>query len=105
MIDIGTVLGRLNDTYDETNQQLKKYGIRFINKEGETRELTVRKNVKNPMQEAIHRAAWGKEQHNLKRNGVMLVQAEGEEHPRTIKTAMIYGFRDFNSTTWLNVFH
>lgn len=121
-IDIGTVLNKFNDTVDEVTQQVKTFGIRFINDRGEKRELVCRKNIKSPKQgkqdpiplfhlfvgSALPGANLpdrGKEMYNLKRNGVMLVKAEHEDHPRTIKTAMIYGFKDFNSDTWLNVFH
>lgn len=104
-IDIGTVLNKLNDTVDEKTQDVKVFGIRFINSKGDTREMIVRKNVKNPQQKQLVRAPRGKEQFHLQRNGVMLVNAEGEDHPRTIKTAMIYGFRDYKESYWLNVFH
>lgn len=104
-IDIGTVLNKVNDTYDEQSMEVKTFGIKFLNKDGDQRELTIRKNVKNPLQKQRSRDAKGKEQVHLQRNGVILVQAEGEDHPRMIKTAMIYGFRDFKSATWLNVFH
>lgn len=104
-IDIGTVLNKFNDTVDERTNQVKQYGIRFINDRGEQRELTCRKNIKSPRQGKEGSVDRGREMFNLKRNGVMLVRAEHEDHPRTIKTSMIYGFKDFNSQTWLNVFH
>lgn len=104
-IDIGTLLRKLNDTVDEKTQDTKVFGVRFLNANGDTRELIVRKNVKNPKQEPLQRAPRGKEQFHLQRNGVILVNAEGENHPRTIKTAMIYGFRDYKESYWLNVFH
>lgn len=104
-IDIGTVLARFNDTVDERTQTVNHFGIRFINNRGEIRELFCRKNVKSPKQRITGRDERGREMYNLQRNGVMLVQAQGESHPRTIKTAMIFNFRDCNSRTWLKVFH
>jgi hypothetical protein len=117
-IDIGTVLNKFNDTVDEATQEVKTFGIRFINKQGEKRVLICRKNVKSPKQEKADNPQSlaqalsghkiedkGREMYNLKRNGVMLVKDEHEDHPRTIKTSMIYAFKDFNSDNWLNVFH
>jgi hypothetical protein len=106
-IDIGTVLNKFNDTVDEATQEVKYFGIRFINDRGEKRQLICRKNIKSPKQRKTIPVPEerGKEMYNLKRNGVMLVKAETEDHPRTIKTSMIYGFKDFQSDTWLNVFH
>lgn len=104
-IDIGTVLNKFNDTVDERTQVVNHYGIRFLNAQGEKREIFCRKNIKSPKQEIQGSQDRGREMYNLKRNGVMLVKAQGEDHPRTIKTSMIFQFRDRNSSTWLNVFH
>jgi hypothetical protein len=107
-IDIGTVLNKFNDTYDPVSLEVREYGIRFINDRGEKRELICRKNVKGPKQQKVNASdidLRGKEFFNLKRNGVMMVKVQSEDHPRTIKTAMIYGFKDFKSQTWLKVFH
>jgi hypothetical protein len=104
-IDIGTVLNKLNDTVDVVTQVVKTYGIRFINDRGEKREFIFRKNVKSPKQVKIATDPAGKEMYNLQRNGVILLKNPGEDHPRSIKTCMIYGFKDFNSSTWLKVFH
>jgi hypothetical protein len=115
-IDIGTVLNKFNDTYDQASMTVKHFGIRFINDRGEKRTILCRKNVKSPKQEKTHAASIastlsgsiqdkGTEFYNLQRNGVMLVRVESEDHPRSIKTCMIYGFKDFGSDTWLKVFH
>lgn len=104
-IDIGTVLNKLNDTVDLVSQHVKDYGIRFINNRGEQREFVFRKNVKSPKQKKVGSDPFGKDMYNLQRNGVMLLRNPGEDHPRSIKTCMIYGFKDFNSSTWLKVFH
>jgi hypothetical protein len=104
-IDIGTVLAKLNDTFDEAGKKEKSYGIAFINREGHKREVVCRKNVKSPQQKQISRDEKGREHFNLKLHGTVQVHDMVSDHPRTIKTAMIYGFRDHNSNQWLNVFH
>lgn len=96
-IDIGTVLNKLNDTINENTMAPKVYGLRFINKHGETRELMCRKNVRTG-----HKGTY---QFSLKNNGLLQIQAEGEDHPRLIKPTMIYGFKDDLSKVWFNVFH
>ena len=104
-IDIGTVLLRLNDTVDHVTQEVKQYGIRFINNRGEKREFIFRKNVKGPRQRTVGHDPRGKALFNLQKNGTILVKNDGEDHPRAIKTCMIYGFKDHNTLTWLKVFH
>lgn len=96
-IDIATVLNKLNDTVDERTTTAKSYGLRFLNKDGITRELICRKNVRAGVR--------GKYQFSLKDRGLVQVTAEGESHPRLIKPTMIYGFRDYKSQVWQNVFH
>jgi hypothetical protein len=104
-IDIGTVLNKFNDTTDIHSGAVKTFGLRYINDRGEKREHICRKNIKSPKQAKSGSEERGKEMYNLKYNGVMLIKAQGEDHPRTIKTCMIYSFKDFQSSTWLNVFH
>lgn len=104
-IDIGTVLNKINDTIDEATQDVKVFGLRFITVKGETREWIVRKNVKAPHQQPKSRDPKGKEQFHLQRHGVMMVNIDGTDKIRTIKPAMIYGFRDYKESYWLNVFH
>lgn len=101
MIDIASVLRKLDDTYDEGTQEVKEYGLRFITADGRLRTMVCRKNVKNPgrgSKKPTRSASF-----NLKRAGTMLV-TEGSQ-PRHVKPATICGFRDHNSTVWLPVFH
>jgi hypothetical protein len=96
-IDIATVLNKLNDTIDEKKAVSKSYGLRFIKATGECRELICRKNVRAGVR--------GKYQFSLKDRGLVQVTADNETHPRLIKPTMIYGFKDYQSDVWLNVFH
>ena len=104
-IDIASVMARLNETYDETTREVKNYALRFINAQGETREVVCRKNVKSPALKPTDRPAKGREQFNLKLHGTVQVYDLVTDHPRTIKVAMIYGFKEHKSNQWLNVFH
>lgn len=106
VIDIGTVLAKFDDTVDEISQTVKFYGVRFITADGRLRTMHARKNVKSPksqLQSAPEER--GKLMYNLKRNGVMLLQDIDLAEPRSVKVAMICGFKDFNQDTWLRVKH
>lgn len=105
-IDIGTVLNKFDDTVDEVLSIVKDYGIRFITSEGRLRTLRGRKNVKSPKQQlAKPLDPRGGVQYNLKRNGIMLIQDLDIAEPRACKVPMVCAFKDFQSSTWLTVFH
>jgi hypothetical protein len=105
-IDIGSVLNHFDDTVDVSNSAVKEYGIRFITSKGCVRTMRARKNVKSPKQQLRKPldprggVTW-----NLKRNGTMLVHDLDLDQPRAVKTATVFGFKDFKSNTWLNVTH
>ncbi|HTF19358.1 MAG TPA: hypothetical protein VK658_14860 [Chryseolinea sp.] len=106
VIDIGTVLAKFDDTVDEHSQAVKSYGVQFITSDGRFRTMKARKNVKSPstpLQGLTDER--GRVMYNLKRNGVMLLQDLDLSEPRSVKVAMICGFKDFNTDTWLRVKH
>lgn len=106
MIDIGTVLAKYNDTYDEKASVVKHYGIMFITADGRVRTMDSRKNVKAPKQELkapLQKRAKGL--FNLQRHGTILLEDLSRREARTVKVATIFGFRDFNQTTMHNVRH
>lgn len=105
VIDIGTVLAKFDDTIDEVSHAVKEFGIRFITSEGRVRTMRARKNVKSPSLKIQTPEERGKLMYNLKRNGVMLLEDLDINEPRSVKVAMIFGFRDFSSSTWLRVKH
>lgn len=105
-IDIGTVLQKFDDTVDEAQLTVKQYGIRFITADGRLRTMRARKNVKSPKQKLSKPLQpKGKVMFNLQRNGTMLVHDLDIDDPRTVKVASICAFKDFQSSTWLNVRH
>lgn len=101
MIDIASVLRKLDDTYDEGTQEVKEYGLRFITSDGRLRTMVCRKNEKNPGKGS--RKPTRLPHYNLKRSGTMLVTEAS--HPRAIKPATICAFRDYKTTAWIPVFH
>ena len=106
MIDIATVLKKLNDTYDEQTHEEKYFGIKFIDRNGLIHETEVRKNVRSAKLKQKTFDNRGKTEVNLKRNGIiMLRERHNTDHPITPKVCMIFGFKDYNSKTWHNVFH
>lgn len=106
VIDIGTVLNKFNDTYDEKNAVVKQYGIMFITADGRVRTMHARKNVKSPKQELsspLQKRAKGL--FNLQRHGTILLEDLGKREARTVKVATIFAFKDFNQSPWHNVRH
>ena len=104
-IGIDLVLVKVNDTVDVENSIVKTYGVRFINAEGEKREINCRKYTKSPKQNMDGKDERGKDFYNLKRNGIIMLWDVDAGHPRSVKTAMLYGFCDFQSSIWLKIFH
>jgi len=104
-IDIATALKKLNDTYDEESQDVKQYGVRFIDRNGNVKEFEVQKQVKSPRLHQQAQDARGKAMMNLQRNGVIMLKAVHADHPLTPKVCMIFGFRDHQATEWLRVYH
>ena len=105
VIDIGTVLNKFNDTYDEHNSVVKHYGIMFITADGRVRTMDARKNVKSPKQASTGSAPRAKGMFNLQRHGTILLEDLAKAEARTVKVATIFGFKDFNQSTWYNVRH
>lgn len=104
-VAIETVLNKLNDTVDTNDLTVKTFGLRFINRKGEKREVQCRKHTKDATKKVEGQDQRGKDYFSLQRNGVILVDDVDAGHPRTLKVAMIYGFKDFHDTQWFNVFH
>jgi hypothetical protein len=104
-ISIENVLVKLNDTVDNATLTVKAYGIRFITAEGEKREILCRKKTKDAKTEIQGLDPKGKQYYHLQANGVLLLDDLIAGHPKSIKAAMIYGFQDYQSPKWLNVFH
>jgi len=107
MIDIGTVLLKFDETYNEATLQVKNFGIKFITSDGRLRTMQARKNVKSPRQIRTTPAtrSRGKGMFNLQRHGTMLLHDLNIGEPRTVKVSQICAFRDFNSPEWHNVRH
>jgi len=105
-IDIGSVLRKFDDTYDEVDMNVKEYGIRLITTDGRLRTMRCRKNVIAPkMQLRKPIDAKGKTMFNLKRNGTMLVHDLDIDEPRSVKVFAISHFKDFKQTEWATVKH
>ncbi len=105
-IDIGTVLNKFDDTYDEGSKEVKTYTIKFITKDGRKREMLCRKSVKSPKQgKSGQLTERGKGKYNLKYHGGILLYDEQLQSYRTVKVAHIFGFKDHKSKQWLDVFH
>lgn len=106
VIDIGTVLNKFNDTYDEKTSVVKHYGIMFITADGRVRTMDARKNVKSPKQGLRQaQAPKAKGMFNLQRHGTILLEDLMKKESRTVKVATIFGFKDFNQTPFYNVRH
>jgi hypothetical protein len=104
-IGIEELLNKVNDTVDHHDSMVRTFGLRFITAEGEKREIHCRKYTRGSKQELTERDSRGKDFYNLQRNGVILVVDITNARTISIKPAMIYGFRDYQSDSWLTVFH
>jgi len=104
-ISIENVLIRLNDTVDYESLEVKKYGIRFITSEGEIREITCKKRTKQPKAAITKHDPRGNQFYSLQGKGVIMLDDLDAGMIITVKPAMIYGFKDCQSTKWLNVYH
>jgi hypothetical protein len=106
MIDIGTVLKKFDDLYDERSLEVRDFGVRFITSDGRLRTMQCRKNVKSPKQKLrAPLRARAKGQFHLQRHGAMQVHDVAINETRTIKVATIFGFKDFKSSNWQTVRH
>lgn len=99
-IAITTLLSKLDDTYNESTGEVKNYGIRFLKADGTTREMMCSKKTLG-----AGRNGNRKFNHNLKQKGTIMVTDLSINKERTPKVALIYQFKDHNSSTWKPVFH
>jgi len=104
-IGIADVLAKLSDTTAPDSSAVKDFELRFLTKEDGARELRVRKYTRGPRRMATESNSRGKAAHNLQKNGLIMVHDLSNGRVIELKAAMIYGFRDYQSTNWLNVFH
>lgn len=104
-IGIEEVLNKVNDTVDQYDSAVKTFGLRFITSEGEKREIEARKYTRGSKQELVGKDNRGKDFYNLQRNGVILLVDITNQRTISVKPAMVYGFKDYQSDSWLNVFH
>lgn len=103
-IGIESVLMKLNDTVDRETSAVKTFGIRFLSADGQ-REMHCRKFTKMPKATLTDHDRRGRQYYNLQESGTLLLEDVEAGHPKSVKAAMIYGFRDYQSSKWLNVFH
>lgn len=104
-IDIGSVLRKFDEIYDESSSEVKTYGIRYRKAGGLPGQISrARKNVKAP------RAAFSGNPNSRgksfkKFHGTILLHNDETEAFRDIKVAHITGFRDWQSNIWFKVRH
>ncbi len=106
-IDIATVLKQFDNVYDDENQVVKTFGVRFMTKRGVKQEIfDARKNVKNPKAKTTGKIDQrSKQKYNLKEYGAIKLFNENTEEYRDPKVAHIIEFRPFNSRKWIPIFH
>jgi len=104
VIDIGTVLAKFDDTFNEIDFSVNRYRLRFITSDGRLRTITARKNVKSPQQGlASPLQPRGKINYNLKRAGHMLLHDLQADAPRTVKPATFCHFEILGN--WIPIRH
>ena len=106
-IDISSVLKQFDMVYDEQSQQVKTFGIRFVNAAGRVSEIfDARKNVKNPKAGTTGNVSpRSKQKYHLKAHGAMKLYNENSEEYRDVKVAHMIEFRPHNSKNWIPIYH
>jgi hypothetical protein len=106
-IDISSVLNQFDLVIDESSNQVRTLGIRYITASGKVGEIfDARKNVKNPMAKVDgERSPRSKQKYHLKEHGAMKLYNENSEEYRDIKVAHMIEFRPFNSKKWIPIYH
>lgn len=105
-IAIERVLKNFDDTLDERSMEVKEFGVKLITSDGRLRTMRAHKLVKAPKQQLSQPlSVRGGISYNLKRNGVMMLEDLDRQEPRSTKPSMFFAFKDFQSSTWQNVFH
>ncbi len=99
------VLIKLSDTIDGDLADAKSFGVKFLSMSGDTREINCRKYTKGIRQPISAPNKRGKAFYNLHQNGTILLHDLERDHPISVKTAMIYGFRDYQNEQWVKVYH
>lgn len=107
-IDIGSALAHFDNTVTEDNSKVMEYDIMFLAIERGTgnvyvRTMRARKNVQSPKRQMKNRPERGKQMHNLKYAGTMLLHDTQRDRTRTIKTRMIFAFKFPEDTAWCRV--
>lgn len=106
-IDINTALHKLNDSFDFEKSIAKTYGFKVLNSRGEVSTLlNVRKNVKLGTAPSLkNRNPKGRSMYHLKEHGTILLFDVNTQEHRSVKKACIFGFRDYKSNDFIEVFH
>ncbi len=105
-IAIERVLKNFDDTIDERSLQVKEFCLKLITSDGRLRTMRAHKLVKAPKQQLSQPLnSRGGISYNLKRNGVMMLQDLDKQEPRSTKPSMFFAFKEFQSSTWQNIFH
>lgn len=109
MISIDKVLACFDDTYNELDQTVNSYSLRFITADGRVRTMHAKKKLKAPKQ-GLRKPleARGKTNYNLQRLGNMLVEDMELQAPRTVKPATFFAFSKSTQsqpTHWETIYH
>jgi len=104
-IDIGSVLRKFDNVFDEATSEVKTYGVRYRKAGGLAGQIShARKNVKAP--KAVYTGNSTSRGKSFKKyHGTILLHNDETDAFRDIKVAQITGFRDWKSNIWLKVRH
>lgn len=107
-IDINTVLHKFSESIDD-NGVPKSFGFRFIKTDGTRSEIpSCFKKLSSKldgMKMAKNEAVKPRANHNLKKNGQIMVVDVQADHPKNLKVAHLTHFKDHNSTQWQVIVH
>lgn len=95
----------MNDTVDVETTAVKDFGVKFYTAEGELRVISARKYTRGALQDIAGQDKRGKASHNLQAHGLVMLQDLTNGRTINVRATSIYGFKDYQSFIWLNVYH
>lgn len=99
-IDTASALAKMNDTFDESKEVVKTYGLRFISEKGFREIYNARKGVKHPQQQGKPGTEI-RQNSNKKFSGLVQVYDEDLKQFRDIFFDCIIAFRDYQTDQWI----
>ncbi|MEM7551724.1 MAG: hypothetical protein AAF363_18715 [Bacteroidota bacterium] len=103
-IHITHLLSKVDVLAEEGSLEIRRFGFRFLSKNGTSELIDFRKAARNPLprNKGVNQPR-GKFNYTLKQRGQIMLQ-KGDQY-KSIMVSCIYEFKGFNSNRWIPVVH